>query len=183
MKKEMKRMKKKKRKKKMMMNGTSVAFAGAGEGEGGADEGAQDGPAEDGHRIAADEFADEAELTGLEAGHHVGLHQVEVLLAKLARLVLDLAGVVAHDEGRLALLRHLVILVVLVDRVELLQQRLVGGARETETNHRTIHQPRNYVALSISLGLEPFGPEINLKPLARGQLQITGLESIWNLLI
>ena len=52
------------------------------------------------------------------------------------RTVPNLAGVVAHDEGRLPFLRYLVVVVVFVDRVELLQQRFVGGTRETESTNR-----------------------------------------------
>ena len=108
-----------------------MPLAGIREGKVGPDEGSENGPPEDGHRVATDQLADETQLTRLEDGHHVGFHQVQVLLTELAGLIFDFAGVVADDEGRFALLRHFVVLVVLVDRVELLEQRLVGGARET----------------------------------------------------
>ena len=43
----------------------------------------------------------------------------------------DLAGVVANEEGRLPFLGYFVVVVVFVDRVELLQQRLIRSTRET----------------------------------------------------
>lgn len=94
---------------------TAMSLAGLDKGKVGADKGAQNGPAEDGDGIAADQFADEGVLAGLEDGDDVSLHQVEVLLAEFVRLVLDLASVVPDDECGLPLLWHFVVVVILVD--------------------------------------------------------------------
>ena len=79
-----------------------MPLAGIREGKVGPDEGSENGPPEDGHRIATDQLADETQLTRLEDGHHVGFHQVQVLLTEFAGLIFDFAGVVADDEGRFA---------------------------------------------------------------------------------
>ena len=115
-----------------------MSFSGIDKGEIGSDEGTQNGPAEDGDRITADQFADKGVLAGFEDCHDVSLHQVEILLTEFIRLVLDLAGVVSNDERRLPLLRHFVVFVILVDGIELLQQRLIGGAGKTGQERKDV---------------------------------------------
>lgn len=81
----------------------------------GSNERSQNGPPEDGDWITTDQFANESVLTGFQHSDNVRLHEVEVFLAEFIRLVLDLAGIMSNDEGSLALLRHFVIFVFLVD--------------------------------------------------------------------
>lgn len=52
----------------------------------GAEEGAQDGPAEDSHGVGADQLADKLLTGGLQNGDDVGPHQVQVLLTEVRHL-------------------------------------------------------------------------------------------------
>lgn len=98
----------------------SVAAAGLVEGKVGAEERTQYRPPEHRHRVGPDQLPHERHAGVLQHTHHLGAHQVQVLLAHLRHLVLDLARVVLHNERRLALVRQLVERVVLVQQVELL---------------------------------------------------------------
>lgn len=95
------------------------------------EEGPDDGPPENGHRICAHQLPNEGHGAVFEHADDVLAHQVEVLLAHVRHLVLHLAGIVDNDEGGLLLLGFLVELVVFVDAVEFLQEGLVRRPRKT----------------------------------------------------
>lgn len=88
------------------------------------------GPPEDGHRIGANELAHKRHARVLQHAHNVLSHQIEVFLAHLGHLILDLARIVFDDEGVFLFLRFLVEFAVLLDAIKFVQQRFVGGARK-----------------------------------------------------
>lgn len=108
----------------------SVLSARLVKSEIGPEKGPDYGPSEDGHRVSPHQLPDEGHRAVLEHSDYVLPHEIQVFLTHVGDLVFDLAGVVDHYEGSLFGLRLLVEFVVLVDHVEFLKQRFVGGPRE-----------------------------------------------------
>jgi hypothetical protein len=158
-----------------------VLLSGFVECKVGSEVGPDNGPPEHSHWVSAHQLPHKGHAAVLQNTDNVRPHQVQVFLAEFLHLILDLAGVVLHDERSLSPLRHLVELVVLVHSVEFLQQSFMRGAGKTNmetvirkhcSNHcRSIH----LLALVIQDAEQPAGLSLDHGQAASIVLKVNAL--------